>query len=129
MAALKQEIGDGMDWTALEHILEGEWDEDEWERVVGTMLNEAADRVSAKADVWTMLIDQEDAGKPTFDDLDDAPYDEDEGGYEAYAYGPNGGDVFADEPMEDDEDAPINMASAFASARSIADGPGRRFPR
>ena len=51
MAALKQEIGDGMDWTALEHILEGEWDEDEWERVVGTMLNEAADRVSAKADV------------------------------------------------------------------------------
>lgn len=44
--ALKKELGEGMDWTALENVLEGEWDEEEWERVVGTMLNDAADKVS-----------------------------------------------------------------------------------
>ena len=46
IAALKRELGEDMDWTALENVLEGEWDEAEWERVVGTMLNEAADKVS-----------------------------------------------------------------------------------
>ena len=46
--ALKQELGGGddMDWTAVEKIMEGDFDEGEWERVIGTMLNEAADRVS-----------------------------------------------------------------------------------
>jgi len=60
-------------------------------------------------------MSQEDAAKPVFDDLDDAAYDEDdEGGYEAYAYGPNGGDVFANETFDEDEDmdGPINMVSS-----------------
>jgi len=43
--ALKKELGDDMDWTALEKVLDGEWDEAEWERVVGTMLSEAAAKV------------------------------------------------------------------------------------
>lgn len=56
--ALKEELGEGegMDWEAVEKIMEGEWDEDEWERVIGTMLNAAADRVGSKFSVASLLM-------------------------------------------------------------------------
>jgi protein KRI1 len=44
--ALKKELGEDMDWSAVEKIMDGEWDEAEWERVIGKMLNDAADKVS-----------------------------------------------------------------------------------
>jgi protein KRI1 len=43
---LKQEIGEAnVDWEGLEKIMEGEWDESEWERVVGAMLQAKAEAV------------------------------------------------------------------------------------
>jgi protein KRI1 len=36
--ALRKELGDGIDLAGLEKVLEGDWDEAEWERVVGAML-------------------------------------------------------------------------------------------
>jgi protein KRI1 len=44
--SLKQEIGEAnVDWEGLEKIMEGEWDESEWERVVGAMLQAKAEAV------------------------------------------------------------------------------------
>lgn len=43
---LKAELGDSVDWKALEKVVDGEWDEEEWERVIGGMLSGAADAVS-----------------------------------------------------------------------------------
>ena len=41
--ALKKELGDKMNWEVVEKVMEGDWDEEEWERVVGEMLRRAED--------------------------------------------------------------------------------------
>ena len=39
LAGLRKELGDQVDWEEVEKVLEGEWDEQEWERIVGGMLS------------------------------------------------------------------------------------------
>jgi protein KRI1 len=112
IAALKKELGEDLDWTALEKVLDGEWDEAEWERVVGTILSEAAARVRAKEGVGWFIADlQEDDEKPAWDDMGDADYDDVDGeGYGDYVPGDEGEVEYEDVPFEDDdEDGPINM--------------------
>lgn len=43
LEGLKKELGDKIDWEEVEKVLEGEWDEAEWERIVGSMLSIARD--------------------------------------------------------------------------------------
>ena len=43
--ALKAELGEGLDYTSLEGILEGDFDEEEWDRVVGEIMDQAAEQV------------------------------------------------------------------------------------
>ena len=43
LSGLRKELGGKVDWAAVEKVLEGEWDEAEWERIVGTMLSRAAE--------------------------------------------------------------------------------------
>lgn len=99
LAALKEEVGDAnVDWTAVEKVLEGEYDEGEWDRVVGEMLSKAA---------------ESDDEKPTWDDDDEGDYPMDEGddGWvepqaweetEEWAAG-----------AEDEDEGPINMDADF----------------
>lgn len=44
--ALKTELGEGLDYSVLEGILEGDFDEEEWDRVVGQIMEQAAEQVS-----------------------------------------------------------------------------------
>lgn len=62
LKALKKELGeDGVDWEGLEKVLDGEWDEVEWDRVVNSMLERKAIN---------------DEGKPEWDDdIEEAAYD------------------------------------------------------
>lgn len=57
MQALKDEVGDGVDWSEVEKVLEGEWDEREWERVVGGML-EKADEVGFGSFFHAIRVDR-----------------------------------------------------------------------
>ena len=106
ITALKAELGEDLDWSALEKVLEGEWDEDEWERVVGTMLTAAAER--------------EDMEKPEWSDLEDAEYDEpaeaEDGDFEYHAVGAqgsDGGDITMEQQVADEEEGPIVMDADF----------------
>lgn len=104
LSALKKELGDGVDWAGVEKVLEGDWDEEEWERVVGGML---ADRDAADDD------------KPSWDDgLGDEYMDVNEDGEadsEDAAYADEG--VWGGEAWEEEEgeewDGPINMDADF----------------
>lgn len=50
LAALKEELGEeNIDWEGVEKIMDGEFDEDEWERVVTAMLMAKADRVGGRS--------------------------------------------------------------------------------
>lgn len=125
LAALREEVGDAdVDWTAVEKVLEGEYDEAEWDRVVGEMLSKAAD------------MDDE---KPTWDDDDDygegeeeegwvepqaweeteewkATAGDDEGGAEGGAEGGEGGEGGMEVDGvydQDDPEGPINMDADF----------------
>ena len=46
LGELKKELGDKVDWAAVEGVLEGDFDEGEWERVVGDMLAKLGEDVS-----------------------------------------------------------------------------------
>ena len=59
LASLKDALGENVDWDALEKVMDGEWDESEWEKVVGGMLARAGEEVSEAGtakewadDVW-----------------------------------------------------------------------------
>lgn len=41
LAGLRKELGEQVDWGEVEKVLEGAWDEAEWERIVGGMLSQA----------------------------------------------------------------------------------------
>ncbi|CAK9783244.1 hypothetical protein CC85DRAFT_310258 [Cutaneotrichosporon oleaginosum] len=107
LSALKKELGDGVDLAGLEKVLEGEWDEAEWERVVGGILAQR---------------DADDDDKPTWDDgLGDEYMDaEDEGDGdnqadpEDAAY-TNEGAWDGEEWDEEEWDGPINMDADFIS--------------
>jgi protein KRI1 len=43
LARMKKELGGKVDWTEVEKVLDGEWDEDEWERIVGGMFGQLGD--------------------------------------------------------------------------------------
>lgn len=44
MESLRRDLGEeGIDWDELERVMEGDWDEREWERVVGGMLERKAE--------------------------------------------------------------------------------------
>lgn len=52
MASLRKDLGikEGqgtVDWDELEKVMEGDFDEDEWQRVVGKMLESRHDEVSS----------------------------------------------------------------------------------
>jgi len=52
MASLRKDLGikEGqgtVDWDELEKVMEGDFDEDEWQRVVGKMLESREDEVSS----------------------------------------------------------------------------------
>ncbi|WWC73610.1 uncharacterized protein I206_107582 [Kwoniella pini CBS 10737] len=105
MASLKSDLAaEGVegevDWDSLEKVLDGEWDENEWEKVVGGMLSKAGEQ-------------EDENGKPTWDDdLGDEEYDELE----------EGDPIFRpDEAMDIEEngeygledEGPINMDADF----------------
>lgn len=102
LAALREEVGDAnVDWSAVEKVLEGEYDEDEWDRVVGEMLSKAA---------------ESDDEKPTWDDDgDDYPMEEGEeedGWVEPQAWEETE-DWAAGAGAEDEDEGPINMDADF----------------
>ena len=43
ISSLRKDVGDKVDWDEVEKVLEGDWDEAEWERIVGSMLSMAGD--------------------------------------------------------------------------------------
>ena len=47
LGELKRELGEKVDWEAIEGVLEGDFDEGEWERVVGDMLAKSGEDVSS----------------------------------------------------------------------------------
>lgn len=104
LQAIKQELGGDADLTALEKVLEGEWDEAEWERVVGELFAAA---------------DANDDEKPTWDDgLGDEYMEENqtetfEHGLPAAAGDEDWGVEL--EEGEEDWDAPIDMDADFIS--------------
>ncbi|WWC92889.1 uncharacterized protein L201_007851 [Kwoniella dendrophila CBS 6074] len=89
-----------LDWDSLEKVLDGEWDENEWEKVVGGMLSNANQEDG-----------EDENGKPTWeDDLDDIQYDDEEGeGEGGFAYDQQ----VVGEYDEDDQDGRINMDADF----------------
>ncbi|GMK56597.1 hypothetical protein CspeluHIS016_0304370 [Cutaneotrichosporon spelunceum] len=106
LAALKRELGENVDLTGLEKVLEGEWDEAEWDRVVGGILAGP---------------DADDDEKPAWDDgLGDEYMDEDDGDEAAdpedAAYANegewNGNDTWGEDDA-DDWDGPVNMDADF----------------
>ncbi|WVQ95967.1 hypothetical protein IAU59_003066 [Kwoniella sp. CBS 9459] len=105
MSSLKADLAEegvegGVDWDQLEKVLDGEWDEGEWEKVVGGMLSRANGGEEEE---------QDDDEKPTWDDdLGDAEYDEMDGEDGA------DGDMIYDETWNDeDNEGPINMDADF----------------
>ncbi|BEJ13502.1 hypothetical protein CspHIS471_0306760 [Cutaneotrichosporon sp. HIS471] len=107
LAALKRELGDDVDLTGLEKVLEGDWDEAEWDRVVGGFL--------AGPDA-----DDDDDEKPSWDDAFGDEYmdedDEDDSADPEDAAYANEGEWDGQEAWEEDEDdwdGPINMDADF----------------
>lgn len=50
LKTLREELGDdGLNWDQLEKAMEGDYQEEEWERVVGDMLQKAAEKVSPRS--------------------------------------------------------------------------------
>ncbi len=43
LAGIRKELGDRADWDEVEKVLEGEWDEAEWERIMGAILSRAGE--------------------------------------------------------------------------------------
>ncbi|KAK4684486.1 protein KRI1, partial [Tremellales sp. Uapishka_1] len=100
MDKLKQEIGEeGLDWTELERVLEGDYEEDEWERIVGGMLSRRENGD---------IEEEDDEEKPSWDDdLGDEAYDMDEGDdVELHLPYTNGAE-------ENNADQPLNMDADF----------------
>jgi protein KRI1 len=98
LSALRKEIGEKQ-WQNIEKVLEGDFDEDEWERVVGEALAGVDD------DAGQEQGEDEGDEKPSWDD-DDEAY----GNYEEEGYGEEGGDVDMDMDMGmDEEEGPVNM--------------------
>ncbi|WRT69784.1 uncharacterized protein IL334_006775 [Kwoniella shivajii] len=103
MASLKADLAaEGVEgevnWDSLEKVLDGEWNEGEWEKVVGGMLSRAGEK-------------EDEDGKPTWDDdLGDAEYDEIDGQGEGYADEGMDVDIQYD---QDEDDGPINMDADF----------------
>ena len=98
LSALRKEIGEKQ-WAKIEQVLEGDYDEDEWERVVGEALAGVEDG-DAGEDGGEGEEEGEGDEKPSWDD-DDEAY----GDYEEYAAG---GAEGQDGTMEFD-DGPVNM--------------------
>ncbi|WWC95448.1 hypothetical protein V866_002312 [Kwoniella sp. B9012] len=107
MAALKSDLAaegvDGeVDWDSLQKVLDGEWDENEWEKVVGGMLSKAGEK-------------EDEDGKPVWDDdIGDAEYDDlDEDG--GYPYNQDGEEEAMDIDGEygQEDEGPINMDADF----------------
>ena len=46
LGELKKELGSNFNWEEVESVLEGDFDEDVWERVVGDMLAKIGEDVS-----------------------------------------------------------------------------------
>ena len=103
LSALRKEIGE-KGWSKIEQVLEGDYDEDEWERVVGEALANVEDGVDAGDEEDGEGQGEDGDAKPTWDDEDDgfdyAQYDEEEVGEG------NGADGL-------DLDAPVNMVRAL----------------
>ncbi|EAL19062.1 hypothetical protein CNBH1640 [Cryptococcus deneoformans B-3501A] len=99
---LEKEGFKDLEWGKLEKVLDGEWDENVWEKIVGGMLSKGDEQE-----------DGDDNEKPTWDDeLGDAEYDEEEGeGDFQYEFAEGEGEG---EDMDVDEDeGPINMDADF----------------
>ncbi|EIW71389.1 hypothetical protein TREMEDRAFT_67737 [Tremella mesenterica DSM 1558] len=62
MERLKRDLGEGMDWAEVERLMEGDFDESQWENVIGRMLEQQGEG--------------EDDSKPVWDDMDDEEYDD-----------------------------------------------------
>lgn len=97
LAALKGEIGE-RGWKRIEEVIEGDYDEDEWERVVGEVLAGLGEEGGGDGD-------GEDEGegddeKPTWDDEDEMYGEE----WDEVGEGNEQGEGV-------DEDGPINMVS------------------
>ncbi|ODN99162.1 hypothetical protein I350_07320 [Cryptococcus amylolentus CBS 6273] len=102
MEALKRDLEregvKGVELDKLGKVLDGEWDETIWDKVVGGMIGDDAE--------------DDDNVKPTWDDdLGDAPYDDDaeEGDFHYEATGEDADDMDVDY----DNDGPINMDADF----------------
>ncbi|RXK37989.1 hypothetical protein M231_04775 [Tremella mesenterica] len=68
MERLKRDLGQGMDWAEVERLMEGDFDESQWENVIGRMLEQQGeDRADEQG---------EDDSKPVWDDMDDEEYDD-----------------------------------------------------
>lgn len=100
LAALREEVGDAdVDWTAVEKVLEGEYDEGEWDRVVGEMLAKAA---------------ESDDEKPTWDDDEgDYPMEEGEGDGWVEPQAWEETEEWAAGAEDEDDEGPINMDADF----------------
>ncbi|ORY34649.1 KRI1-like family C-terminal-domain-containing protein [Naematelia encephala] len=99
LKSLKAELGEGLDWAEVEKVLEGDFDEAQWEKVIGTMLSKAAD---------VQEYGDDDEGKPEWDDIEDAEYDEEDLGEEPYP-----------EEGENADDGPINMDADFVEEEPV----------
>lgn len=115
LSALRKEIGEKQ-WAKIEQVLEGDYDEDEWERVVGEALAGVED-----GDGGEEGDEGEEEGdeKPSWDD-DDEAY----GDYEEYEDGAAEGQ---DGEMEFD-DGPVNMvrlSKEDGELQSVAGDPTR----
>ncbi|ORX37669.1 hypothetical protein BD324DRAFT_622820 [Kockovaella imperatae] len=99
LGELKKELGGRVNWEEVERVLEGDFDEDEWERVIGNMLAEAED---------------EDDVKPAWDDDDDMEYAENDLPDDGSDAGMNDGN--GDDEMED---GPINMDADFIDIEPV----------
>ncbi|WVW86838.1 hypothetical protein I302_108893 [Kwoniella bestiolae CBS 10118] len=108
MASLKSDLAaegvDGdVDWDSLQKVLDGEWNENEWEKVVGGMLSKAGEKE-----------DENEDGKPVWDDdIGDAEYDDmdEDGGFQ---YNQDGECMDVDmEGAYGQDDGPINMDADF----------------
>ena len=100
MAALKKEVGEGADWSKVEKLLEGDFDEREWEKVIAEVLAGGQDGPDGEMD------EDDDDEKPTWDDdLGDEEYDEDD-----------------EDALEEAEDGPVNMVGLILNlAQTEAD--------
>lgn len=123
LAALKEELGDGVDWEQMEKIMDGDFDEDEWERVVGSMLAAKAEEVSSSHianGTFTADWRTQDDEKPEWDDDDLGDYGEEDG--EEY---PEDDGWVEPTPWEDaegefaDDDAPIDMDADFIGLEDV----------